>query len=168
MPCFVEGVGAETLDAHGMDTKWSLQQWNDLWGRSKQRYRQTKEEKSAGSASKVPMRRTLETFFFLSGCGVWTQENAFFNIHFTPEMNVESGQIEVKSPAMEGFIRFWTFIIILQVQYLLWKLLSMYGHLACWSEICVKLARVWLSRQLPIGRMRIFWELFGLKSSSEV
>ena len=30
-------------------------------------------------------------------------------------MNGESGVVEVKSPATEGFIRFWTFIIILQV-----------------------------------------------------
>ena len=50
-----------------------------------------------------------------SGCGVWTQSNDFFNRQFTPEMNGESGVVEVKSPAIEGFIRFWTFIIILQV-----------------------------------------------------
>ncbi|XP_020910212.1 probable phospholipid-transporting ATPase VD isoform X2 [Exaiptasia diaphana] len=51
----------------------------------------------------------LFTICFLCGvgCGLWTQENAFFNSHFTP-----GGE---SSPAMEGFLRFWTFIIIFQV-----------------------------------------------------
>lgn len=45
--------------------------------------------------------------FSCKGCGVWTQKHAFFNSYFSP-----GGE---KNPAMEGFIRFWTFIIIFQV-----------------------------------------------------
>ncbi|EDO40789.1 predicted protein [Nematostella vectensis] len=51
----------------------------------------------------------LFTLCFLGGlgCGIWTQNNDFFNAHFAP-----GGE---SSAPMEGFIRFWTFIIILQV-----------------------------------------------------
>ncbi|XP_067039741.1 phospholipid-transporting ATPase VD-like [Acropora muricata] len=48
------------------------------------------------------------------GCGFWTSYNDFFNRHFTPGSN-SSGKPLVRRPLMEGFIRFWTFIIILQV-----------------------------------------------------
>lgn len=48
------------------------------------------------------------------GCGFWTRDNGFFNRHFTPGSN-KSDEPFVRRPLMEGFIRFWTFIIILQV-----------------------------------------------------
>ena len=48
------------------------------------------------------------------GCGFWTDRNDFFNRHFTPGSN-DSDEPFVRGPLMEGFIRFWTFVIILQV-----------------------------------------------------
>ena len=52
--------------------------------------------------------------FNFSGCGFWTSRNDFFNSHFTPGSD-SSGEPFLRGPLMEGFIRFWTFIIILQV-----------------------------------------------------
>ncbi|XP_078368991.1 phospholipid-transporting ATPase VD-like [Oculina patagonica] len=48
------------------------------------------------------------------GCGSWTSRNDFFNRHFTPGSD-SSGEPFLRGPLMEGFIRFWTFVIILQV-----------------------------------------------------
>lgn len=48
------------------------------------------------------------------GCGFWTSHNDFFNRHITPGSS-SSDEPFVRGPLMEGFIRFWTFIIILQV-----------------------------------------------------
>ena len=52
---------------------------------------------------------------YLSGCGVWTNNNDFFNRHFTPGSK-GSDEPFVREPLMEAFLRFWTFIIILQVR----------------------------------------------------
>ena len=51
---------------------------------------------------------------YLSGCGVWTNNNDFFNRHFTPGSE-GADEPFVRGPLMEAFLRFWTFIIILQV-----------------------------------------------------
>ena len=51
---------------------------------------------------------------YLSGCGVWTNNNDFFNRHFTPGSEGPDEPF-VRGPLMEAFLRFWTFIIILQV-----------------------------------------------------
>ena len=51
---------------------------------------------------------------YLSGCGVWTNNNDFFNRHFTPGSE-GADELFVRGPLMEAFLRFWTFIIILQV-----------------------------------------------------
>ncbi|KAJ7386092.1 putative phospholipid-transporting ATPase VB [Desmophyllum pertusum] len=48
------------------------------------------------------------------GCGFWTDRNDFFNRHFTPGSDSPEEPF-VRGPLMEGFIRFWTFVIILQV-----------------------------------------------------
>lgn len=48
------------------------------------------------------------------GCGFWTDRNGFFNRHFTPG-STDADQPFVRKPVTEGFIRFWTFVIILQV-----------------------------------------------------
>ena len=49
------------------------------------------------------------TLVYFVGSGIWTSRNVGKNITYFPFDNLH--------PALEGFIRFWTYIIIYQVQY---------------------------------------------------
>ena len=59
----------------------------------------------------LPPFLTLSLFFFFSlASGIWTGKRIDRNIIYFPFSR------ESANPALEGFIRFWTFVIILQVR----------------------------------------------------
>ena len=49
------------------------------------------------------------------GCGFWTHNKKVFDHQYTPELDLNNEDVIQRSPAEEGFVRFWTFIIIFQV-----------------------------------------------------
>lgn len=86
-----------------------------LMNNSGPRYKRSKVERDL-NVDVVACVIILFVLCFLGGvgCGFWTGRNDFFNRHFTPGSN-SAGEPFVRGPLTEGFIRFWTFIIILQV-----------------------------------------------------
>lgn len=49
------------------------------------------------------------------GCGFWTNDNKVFDHQYSPELDLDNENVIQRSPAEEGFVRFWTYIIIFQV-----------------------------------------------------
>ncbi|XP_046854254.1 phospholipid-transporting ATPase VA-like isoform X2 [Xenia sp. Carnegie-2017] len=49
------------------------------------------------------------------GNGFWTANNEVFDHQYTPELDVNNEDVIQREPALEAFVRFWTYIIVFQV-----------------------------------------------------
>ena len=61
------------------------------------------------------MTDSLIHLCFRAGCGFWTHHKKAFDHRYTPELDFNNEHVIQREPALEGFVRFWTYIIVFQV-----------------------------------------------------
>ena len=74
------------------------------------------------NGSIISVLYVLIRLYFRAGCGFWTYHKEAFDHRYTPELDLDNENVIQREPALEGFVRFWTYIIVFQVcvQTVLW------------------------------------------------